>query len=221
MYDDLKNKSILVAGGSGLIGKAIVQGFCDVGSDVINGDISSSADLYLDTHSSNSFYSAINSIKHIDIFVNATYPKDYKEHLFSYISCTEIMAAHMAIHCGGVIINMASIYGIKGPDEDLYDDVDMVLPLQYAIVKGAIIAGTQWIACTYGKYGVRAICISPGGVVDNQPKQFIERYCQKVPLGHMALPEDIVGPVLFLASDAARYVTGCNIMVDGGITAKL
>lgn len=220
MYD-LKNKSVLIAGGSGLIGKAIVQGFIDVGSNAVNGDISG-GDLYLDAHSPNSLHQVINIMKHIDIFVNTTYPKDYMEHLFSYMSCAETIAAHMAIHGGGgVIINIASIYGIRGPDQSLYDNTDMTMPFKYAIVKGGVIAGTQWIACTYGQYGVRAVCISPGGIVDNQPKEFIERYCEKVPLGHMALPEDIVGPVLFLASDAARYVTGCNLVVDGGITVRI
>ena len=77
---------------------------------------------------------------------------------------------------------------------------------------------TRYLACYYGKQGVRANCISPGGYFDGQPQSFVDQYCHRVPVGRMLDNEDIQGAVVFLASDASEYVTGHNLMVDGGWT---
>ena len=77
---------------------------------------------------------------------------------------------------------------------------------------------TRHIASYYGKQGVRANCISPGGYFDNQPEPFLKNYCKRVPIGRMLNNEDIKGAVVFLASDASEYITGANLMVDGGWT---
>ena len=156
-----------------------------------------------------------------DIFINCSYPTSYHDHIAGFKVCSEVVAEHMKAKGGGVIINMASIYGMIGPDERLYEGTNMSMPLEYAIVKGGIIAGTKWIASMYGKYGVRAICVSPGGVFDNQDGQFVEKYCDRVPLGYMATPKDIASVVVMLASDEAGYLTAQNIIIDGGLTGSI
>ena len=93
------------------------------------------------------------------------------------------------------------------------------MPTHYAFIKGGIISASKDVAAKYGKFGVRCNVISPGGVWNHQPERFIERYNRRVPLGRMAQPEDMVGIVLFLASDVGSYITGANIPVDGGFTA--
>ena len=126
---------------------------------------------------------------------------------------------HMIRQGKGSIINIASIYGVVANDPGLYQGTTMVQPPHYTFVKAGVINFTRFIANYYGKQGVRANCISPGGYFNNQPQPFVENYCQRVPLGRMLHNEDLKGAVVFLASDASEYVTGANLMVDGGWTA--
>jgi NAD(P)-dependent dehydrogenase (short-subunit alcohol dehydrogenase family) len=118
----------------------------------------------------------------------------------------------------GSIINLSSIYGFLGPDFYIYKDTAMTMPAAYSVIKGGIINFTRYLASYYGKYKIRINCISPGGVYCKQPRVFVKRYIQNTPLGRMAYKEDIVGAVIYLASDSARYVTGHNLVVDGGLS---
>jgi NAD(P)-dependent dehydrogenase (short-subunit alcohol dehydrogenase family) len=119
----------------------------------------------------------------------------------------------------GSIINISSIYGTVANDPGLYEETQMRQPPSYTFVKGGMINFTRYLAAYYGKQGVRANCISPGGYFNDQPAPFLERYRKRVPVGRMMGNEDIQGAVVFLASDASAYVTGVNLMVDGGWTA--
>ena len=110
-------------------------------------------------------------------------------------------------------------WGVVSNDPTLYEGTDMKQPPNYTFVKGGMINFTRYLACYYGKQGVRANCISPGGFFNNQPLPFLERYEKRVPVGRMLNDEDIKGAVVFLASDASAYVTGHNLMVDGGWTS--
>jgi NAD(P)-dependent dehydrogenase (short-subunit alcohol dehydrogenase family) len=118
----------------------------------------------------------------------------------------------------GSIINIASIYGVVSSDPQIYAGTEMSQPPTYSFVKGGMINFTRYLAAYYGRYGIRANCISPGGYYNNQPSCFVDAYCQRVPIRRMMQEEDIQGAVLFLASDASSYVTGENLMVDGGWT---
>ncbi|SDF20904.1 SDR family oxidoreductase [Desulfovibrio legallii] len=115
----------------------------------------------------------------------------------------------------GSIINVASIYGVLGPDMSLYDGTNMGNPIAYATSKGGLIQMTHWFATVLAP-DIRANSICPGGIWRNQPEAFTERYKKRTPMKRMATEEDMVGTVLYLASDLSRYVTGQNIMVDGG-----
>jgi NAD(P)-dependent dehydrogenase (short-subunit alcohol dehydrogenase family) len=125
----------------------------------------------------------------------------------------------MAAAGGGSIINISSIYGTVSNDPMLYEGTTMKQPPTYTFVKAGMINFTRYLAAYYGRRGVRANCLSPGGFIANQPQPFLDNYCKRVPVGRLMDHEDIQGAVVFLASDASKYVTGANIMVDGGWTA--
>jgi len=116
------------------------------------------------------------------------------------------------------VIFLSSIYGSLGPDWSLYENTSMENPMAYGASKGGIQQLTRYLATLWAP-AVRVNCVSPGGLQLCQPEEFVRRYEQHTPMRRMATPEDIVGPVIFLASDAARYVTGQNILVDGGWSA--
>lgn len=116
---------------------------------------------------------------------------------------------------GGSIINVASIYGALGPDWSLYDDTAMGNPAAYSASKGGLIQLTRWLSTTLAPH-VRVNAISPGGVFRQQPQAFVDRYTRRTPLGRMATEDDFRGAIAFLASDMSRYVTGQNLMIDGG-----
>jgi NAD(P)-dependent dehydrogenase (short-subunit alcohol dehydrogenase family) len=115
----------------------------------------------------------------------------------------------------GSIINIASIYGINAPDYSLYKDTNMGNPAGYSASKGGLIQLTRWLSSTVAP-DIRVNAISPGGVLRNQPEQFIELYEKRTPLGRMAAEDDFKGTIAFLASNLSKYVTGQNIVVDGG-----
>lgn len=123
----------------------------------------------------------------------------------------------------GSIINIASHYGLVSPDPSFYThiktDPPFLKPPMYGPSKAALMQLTRYMAVLWGKYNVRINSISPGGVFNNQDLRFVRKYSLRVPLGRMASKEDLIGPLVFLASDASSYVTGANIVVDGGFTA--
>lgn len=116
------------------------------------------------------------------------------------------------------VIFLSSIYGSLGPDWSVYENTSMGNPLAYGASKGGLQQLMRYLATLWAPL-VRVNCVSPGGIQRGQEEAFVQRYEQRTPMRRMATPEDIVGPVIFLASDAARYVTGQNIIVDGGLSA--
>ena len=134
-----------------------------------------------------------------------------------YAICKAFIGSMVAAG-GGSIINISSIYGVVGNDPSLYEDTEMVQPPNYNFIKAGMINFTRYVANYYGKQGVRANCISPGGYYTGQAGPFVERYNKRVPMGRMMDNEDLKGAVVFLASDASAYVTGHNMLVDGGFT---
>jgi NAD(P)-dependent dehydrogenase (short-subunit alcohol dehydrogenase family) len=170
----------------------------------------------------------------LDILVNCAYPrtkdwgkkaeevplsswkKNCNDHMGGYFASSRAAASIMKKQRSGAIINFASIYGIAAPDFTIYDGTSMTMPIAYSAIKGGIISFTRYMASYYAKYNIRANVISPGGLFDSQAPSFVKRYTAKVPLGRMACPADITGAVVFLSSGASSYMTGCNVVVDGG-----
>lgn len=118
----------------------------------------------------------------------------------------------------GAVVNVASIYGVVGPDHGIYEGTDMGNPAGYAASKGGLIQLSRWLATTLAP-DVRVNAISPGGVADDQPRPFQGSYEDRTPMGRMAEPSDLKGAIAFLATDLSKYVTGQNLCVDGGWTA--
>lgn len=145
-----------------------------------------------------------------------------KVNLTSMFLCCQVFGTPMAERGRGSIINISSTYGIVAPDQRLYrnrqDEQELFKSPAYPVSKGGVIALTRFIAAYWGEKGVRANTLSPGGVRANQPKYFIENYARRTPVARMAEPGDYRGAVLFLSSDASRYMTGANLVVDGGFT---
>jgi len=203
----------------------------DGGAKFINLDITDEFSI------KNAVDEIVRSEGHIDILVNSAYPRtsdwglkledipfqswteNLNKHLGGYFLACRTVAEHMKSERGGSIINLASIYGSVGPDFSIYEGTPMTMPAAYSSIKGGIIAFSKYLATYYAKNNIRVNSLSPGGIFDNQPSAFVERYSLKTPLGRMAKPAEIVGGTVYLASDASSYVTGTNLIIDGGWTA--
>ncbi len=120
---------------------------------------------------------------------------------------------------GGVIVNISSTYGNVSANKSIYGDSGINSPVAYGTSKAALINFTRYLATHLADQNIRANCLSPGGVFNNQSEEFISNYTRLTPLGRMAEAEDYQGAILFLMSDASRYMTGANLIVDGGWTA--
>ena len=213
-------------------------GNCSIGIGV---DITDSASLH------NLLYIIKNNFKGIDILVNNAAVNDKFEDASSAIElstfekypierwnhslnvnltglflCTQVIGSEMANAGTGSIINIASTYGVVAPDQSLYKDGNDIQhfykTVSYPTTKGAVISFTKYLAAYWGNKGIRVNSLSPGGVENSQDDFFIENYSKKTPLGRMAKPGDYKGALIFLASSASSYMTGANLIIDGGFT---
>lgn len=242
----LDNKIIIVTGGNGLLGSAIVTNIRDEGGICINLDInhntsSDFSSIWCDITDTNSINSTIeliiNKFSRIDGLVNNAYPRtedwglkfeniDYKSwqinvdwQLNSHFYIIHEVSKYMVNQGSGSIVNMASIYGIVGPDFTVYEGTEMTMPAAYSAIKGAIINFSRYLAAYLGPKGVRVNTVSPGGIFDNQNLLFVTNYNKKVPLRRMGYPIDISPSVSFLLSNESNYITGQNLIIDGGWTS--
>lgn len=150
----------------------------------------------------------------------ADWEASMKTNATGLFAITRIFGDMMAARGTGSIVNIGSIQGMVGPDLALYEGLDMQAIPDYFFHKAGMVNLTRYFAAHYGPRGVRVNCVSPGGFLSGQHPTFVERYARSTFLRRMANEHDLGGPVIFLLSDAARYVTGINLPVDGGYTAK-
>ena len=242
----LDNKVIIVTGGLGLIGKEIVKDISNKGGIAVTLDIAVEDDLQ--NHFLNCDIRELQSIRdailkvmdhfgRIDGLVNNAYPRtsdwgvDFEVltaeslntnvnwQLNSYILFCQQVILEMKKQGFGAIVNIASIYGVVGNDFSIYEGTKITPPAPYAAIKGGLINFTRFLASKYGKDNIRANVVSPGGIYDNQPDAFVQAYNNRVPMKRMGLADDIAPAVSFLLSEQAKYITGQNLVVDGGWTA--
>jgi NAD(P)-dependent dehydrogenase (short-subunit alcohol dehydrogenase family) len=138
--------------------------------------------------------------------------------------CCQVVGAEMAQEGRGSIVNVSSVYGLLSPQQAVYDfrreqGETFFKPVAYSVSKSAIFNLTRYLATYWAQAGVRVNTLTLGGVFDEQPPEFLEAYAARVPLGRMAQAREAVGALVFLASDASSYVTGANLIVDGGWSA--
>lgn len=196
----------IVAGALGLLGNAIYKelkshDYIVTGWDINepNGDIIK-ANMFEYAH----------AIEWVNVFVDATYPNLNISPL-EWIICYNAIAERMQDN--GSIILLGSIYGSRA-----YSQASQNRVPGYCMLKAGLIGLVRDMAAEFGSCGIRCNLVSPGGVYDSQDEEFVKRYCERVPLGRMATPQDVANVVTFLASDKSSYITGQNIIVDGGFT---
>lgn len=138
--------------------------------------------------------------------------------------CSQVIGTEMARRGRGVILNIASDLALIGPDQRIYrqpglpDQMQPAKPVTYSVVKSGLVGLTRYLATYWADRGVRVNSLSPGGVFNGQPPQFVERLSQLIPLGRMAKLDEYQGAIVFLCSDASSYMTGSNLIIDGGRT---
>jgi len=261
----LKNKTAIVTGALGLLGRKHCEALANAGANVVVADLDETGavefaetlgeqhgGLKVDVTSERSLKTAREQIMNrygtIDVLVNnaaindmfenpgmakelsafENYPldafrKSLEVNITGVFLASQVFGAAMVELGTGSIINIASTYGVVGPDQTIYrnecgEQTFYKSPV-YPVTKGAVVNFTRFLAAYWGNKGVRVNTLSPGGVENGQSEVFIQNYSAKTLLGRMADPSDYQGALVFLASDASAYMTGANLIVDGGWTA--
>jgi NAD(P)-dependent dehydrogenase (short-subunit alcohol dehydrogenase family) len=138
--------------------------------------------------------------------------------------CSQVIGSEMARRGGGVIVNVASDLALIGPDQRLYRDESLpehlqpVKPVTYSVVKSGLVGLTRYLATYWADKGIRVNAISPGGVYNSQPDEFVAKLSSLIPMGRMANLNEYQGAIVFLCSEASSYMTGTNLVIDGGRT---
>ena len=223
---DLTGKTAVVTGGAGLLGREHVAALSMAGAKVAIWDLVDAHDplgmtTVVDVNDLPSLRHAAEALGHIDILVNnaswAAPVGDEREPWAEALSTGLAGPWRCALACKpyglSVILNIASNHSVHGPDPWLYNGGTK--PATYIAMKAGLVGLTRWMATTWAPE-VRANALSPGGVENHQDPAFIERYNERVPLKRMAQPEEYRGAVQFLCSDASKYLTGVNLVMDGG-----
>lgn len=250
----LAGKTVVLTGANGILGRRYVDAYLKAGVKVVALDVKTdrlprhrnlwarAVDLADAARTHDAFQAALARFRAVDTLHHNCAGKadgffdafeDYRLDAWRAVLSSNVETSLILTQCAvpylkkrrsGSILFTASIYGVVGADQRIYEGSSyegrpINTPAAYAAAKGAVVAMVRHLAAELGPYNVRVNAITPGGVSSGQNDVFQKRYSARVPLGRMARADEMTGPALFLASDAASYVTGHNLVVDGGLTA--
>jgi NAD(P)-dependent dehydrogenase (short-subunit alcohol dehydrogenase family) len=242
----LEGRSAIVTGGAGQLGAEIVRGLEERGASVAVFDVAADQ-RRVDVTDRAALAAAVDEVGTPHVLVNAaaldsppdappeevgpvdTYPEESFDRVMdvnvkgTFLAC-QVIGARMAAEGRGSIVNVSSIYGMLSPVQELYEfrraaGDEFYKPVAYSVSKSALYNLTRYFATYWAKSGVRVNTLTLAGVANDQPQEFVDAYTARMPVGRMADVREVVGPVVFLASDASSYVTGANLVVDGGWSA--
>jgi NAD(P)-dependent dehydrogenase (short-subunit alcohol dehydrogenase family) len=246
---DLSGRVAVVTGGLGQLGSVYVEGLRDRGMQVAVFDVASDDPVDVTDRGSVEAATARVIAEHgvPHLLVNnaaldsppdapaeevgpfETYPEASFDQVMDVnvkgsLLCCQVVGGAMAREGRGSIVNVSSVYGLLSPQQDVYEfrrrgGETFYKPVAYSLSKSAILNLTRYLATYWAKEGVRVNTLTLAGVFDDQPAEFLEAYTSRVPLGRMAEAREALGAIVFLASDASSYMTGANLVVDGGWSA--
>lgn len=253
----LAGKTVIITGGSGLLGREFCKGVALAGGhpivvdldqkicDEIACDLTASTGMkslgveadVTDTASVNRMVRAvIDEFGTVDVLVNNAQYKSpgffarFEEfpvedwdavmavNMRGMFLCSQVAGKQMLIQEDGVIINLASTYGVVAPDHRIYPGTGLGCPAVYSASKGGVIMFTKYLATYWADKNIRVNAITPHGIYNQHEDLFVQNFSSRSPIGRMCNKEEVVGALLYLASDASSYVTGHNLIVDGGWT---
>ncbi|HAW59113.1 MAG TPA: short-chain dehydrogenase [Bacteroidales bacterium] len=244
MFDDVKDKVGIITGGNGRLGQTFAESL-QLKNRVYLFDIQEKCSILkervfysqVDITNEDATRRAVGDIlkkeKRIDFLINnaalqitnsfekmtvGDFRRSIDVNLNAAYICIKAVCDAMISQQSGNIINIASMYGITIADPNIYGNSGLNSPDAYAASKAGLIHLTRYLAVNLAKYNIRVNSISPAGVFNNQPQEFLEKYLPKVPMNRMLNREELVGPLLFLLSDVSSYITGHNLVVDGGFS---
>ena len=248
----LTDRVVVVFGGNGLIGRAIVDTIVREGAvavvasrnppkkaaravghdrrDSVTIDVTRAASVDAAFRAVHRRHGRIDAVINSTLPVGPGYGRRFEDvrfrdfcgnvdrHLGGAFLICQAAAKYFRAHVGGSIVNLGSVYGFMPPRFDIYDGTKMTKEIEYVVSKAGIIQMTAYLAQYLKGTGIRVNCVSPGGVFDRQDPKFVKRYNKMCAGKGMLAPEDVAGTVLYLLSDAAKAVTGQNIVVDDGFS---
>lgn len=244
---DLTGRRALVTGGAGHLGRAAREALTEAGATVAVLDVDPSdaaigvsCDLADEAAARAGVRDATQQLGGLDVIVHAaalvgsstrdgwavpfeeqtvaSWDAALRVNVTSLFALVQEARDPLAASGHGSVIALGSIYGVVGPDPSLYDGTGLTNPIAYGVSKGGVLQLVRYLAAMLAPH-VRVNAISPGGIERGQPQTFVDRYRARTPLARMGTEEDIKGAVAFLASDLSAYVTGHNLVVDGGWTS--
>lgn len=251
----VEDKNVVITGGCGLIGKALVKSFQERGARILVADIAKTepekfasefdknvwgvdSDVSTAEGVKNLLDEAISKLGKVDVLINnhqfkpqgfleaqaENFPEELWDDILgvnlkgTFLMCRDF-GNHMLENGKGSIINFASTYGVVSSNPALYADNSMGNPLAYTASKGGVIALTKYLGSYWAKRGVRVNAVTPHGVWNNHEDEFVRRFSAMSPMDRLSQADEVVGGVIYLASDASSYVTGSNLLIEGGWTA--
>jgi NAD(P)-dependent dehydrogenase (short-subunit alcohol dehydrogenase family) len=245
--EEFSKKNVLVTGGSGQVGAVVGESYRRAGAVVVNLDIHPpsdssgepgvyflEADITRPAEVSRAAEETLRLVGAIDILVNcagigtftpfegrteAEFDAVVDVNLKGTFLVTQAVARAMVERKSrGVILNIGSIYGVSAADQRIYGASGRNSSEVYAMTKAGVIHFTRYMARYLAPHKIRVNCVSPGGIFAEQDPSFVTKYIDKTPLGRMGAPEDLIGGIFYLTSSLSEYVTGQNLLIDGGFT---